>query len=275
MAVVTASLPALDETRDAFDGVAHDYDRTNAANSTLREMRRRVLETIEPYIAPRSRVLDLGCGPGADAEVLARSGCSVVAIDWSPAMVDEARRRISAAGLTARVQVLRTGIHELDSLPRGVFDLAFSNFGPLNCVPSLSEAARFLAERLRPGGVFVASVIGRVCPWEIALYLSRGNVDRAWLRFSKGFVPVSLNGRTVWTRYYSALEFARVFSEAGFRQLSVRTLGLFVPPPYMDAFVTRHPRVVGALQRIEDRVAGWPVLRGWGDHFLVVLERRR
>src|SRR5262245_65027685 len=85
MAVVTSPVPALDDTRDAFDGVANDYDRSNAANPTLQAMRRRVLETIGTNVRPGSRILDLGCGPGADAETLARAGYSVVAIDWSPA----------------------------------------------------------------------------------------------------------------------------------------------------------------------------------------------
>jgi hypothetical protein len=31
---------------------------------------------------------------------------------------------------------------------------------------------------------------------------------------------------------------------------------------------------VARLQVIEDRVAGWPGVRAWGDHFLVVMERR-
>jgi SAM-dependent methyltransferase len=275
LAVVTSPIPALDDTRDAFDGVADDYDRTNAGNPTLLAIRHRVLGTITTHVPPRSRVLDLGCGPGADAETLARAGYSVVAIDWSPAMVDAARRRISVAGLAARVQVLRTGIHELDSLPREAFDAAYSNFGSLNCVPSLADAARLLAERLRPGGVFVASVIGRICPWEIALFLCRGDLDRVRVRFARDFVPVPLNGRRVWTRYYGAPELERAFSSAGFHRLSLRALGLVVPPPYMEAFVARHPRFVRALQRFEDSVAGWPVIRGWGDHFLIVLERAR
>ena len=95
------------------------------------------------------------------------------------------------------------------------------------------------------------------------------------MRFSGAFVAVPLNGRTVWTRYYSASEFERAFSAAGFARLSLQALALFAPPPYMEAFAARHPRFVGALQRVEDRVARWPVLRGWGDHFLIVLERRQ
>jgi hypothetical protein len=41
----------------------------------------------------------------------------------------------------------------------------------------------------------------------------------------------------------------------------------------MDAFAQRHPRAVATLQALEDRVARWPGLRGWGDHFLIVMQR--
>jgi len=41
----------------------------------------------------------------------------------------------------------------------------------------------------------------------------------------------------------------------------------------MEAFALRHPRAVAMLQGLEDRVAGWPGLRRWGDHFLIVMQR--
>jgi len=84
---------------------------------------------------------------------------------------------------------------------------------------------------------------------------------------------VPLEGRTVWTRYYTPAAFAGIFAAAGFTPASLRTLGLFVPPPYLDAFASRHPHLVSALQRVEDRVGGWPGIRAWGDHFLIVLRK--
>ena len=57
---------------------------------------------------------------------------------------------------------------------RGIRCAPTSNFGPLNCVANLPTRRAPSPERLRPGGVLVASVIGRVCPWEIALYLREG-----------------------------------------------------------------------------------------------------
>lgn len=261
------------DTQRAFDGVAPDYDRSNRENPVLALMRRRVIDEIARTVPAGSHILDLGCGPGTDAATLGRSGFRVTAIDWSPAMVQEAGRRVRDAGIDDRVDVRQLGIHQLDRLPAGAYDAACSNFGPLNCVPSLGEAARLLAGRLKPGALFVASVMGRVCPWELALFASRGELARARVRFSRSFVPVPLNGRTVWTRYYTPAEFVLPFLDSGFDDVDQRALGLFVPPPYMQAFAERHPALIDRLARLDDRVGRWPLLRSWGDHFLVTLRR--
>jgi SAM-dependent methyltransferase len=264
---------ALLDTQRAFDGVASGYDRSNADNATLSKMRRRTLAAVSVRVPRGGRIIDLGCGPGADDETLARAGYRVTAIDWSSAMVEEARKRIARAGLQDRVDVHHLGIHQLDRLPPSSFDAAYSNLGPLNCVPSLADAARLIADRVRPGGVLVASVIGRICPWELALYGWRGDWARLRIRFARRLVAVPLDGRTVWTRYYTPGEFERPFSAAGFTHVSLRALGLFVPPPYMDRFTARHTSLTERLQRLEDRIGAWPGIRAWGDHFLLVLRK--
>jgi hypothetical protein len=74
-------------------------------------------------------------------------------------------------------------------------------------------------------------------------------------------------------RYHTPGTFERAFKAAGFARVSVRALGLFVPPPYMQAFADRHRPLVERLQRVDDMVGTYPVLRGFGDHFLVVLRK--
>ena len=270
---VVGAEQALVETQRAFDGVAAGYDRSNAENRTLCDMRARARQAVGAAVPPGSHLLDLGCGPGADATHFALRGYHVTAIDWSPAMVGEAQWRVDAAGLAREVDVRHLGIHELDRLAPARFDAAYSNFGPLNCVPDLLAAARLIGDRLRRGGVLVASVIGRVCPWEVALHLARGQWSRASVRFRGGLVPVPLDGRHVWTRYYTPGSFERIFTVAGFSRVSLRTLGLFVPPPYLQAFAGRHPALISALQRVDDRVGAWPGVRACGDHFLIVLRK--
>jgi SAM-dependent methyltransferase len=263
---------ALRDTRGAFDRVAPTYDRSNASNRTLCDMRARTLQLLEDLVPRGAHVLNLGCGPGTDEARLATQGYRVTAIDWSPAMVREARRRVASVAPAEQVVVEELGIHELDRLD-ATFDAALSNLGPLNCVPDLGVAARLIANRLRPGGVLVASVIGRVCPWELALYLWRGNLTRARVRFAADLVAVPLEGGTVWTRYYTPAAFERAFAAAGFTRVTLRTLGLFVPPPYMQAFSDRHRGLVDRLQQLEDVTGAWPGVRAWGDHFLIALRR--
>jgi SAM-dependent methyltransferase len=266
---------ALADTQRAFDGVAGGYDRSNAENPILCAMRARLHRALDTFVPAGAHLLDLGCGPGSDAAVLAARGYRITAIDWSRAMVEEAGRRVRDAGVADRVDIQHVGIHEIERLERAAppFDAAYSNFGPLNCVADLQAVARSVAARLKPGGVFVASVMGRVCPWEIALYASRGDLARIAIRFRRGLVPVPLAGRTVWTQYVSPREFERMCAAAGLVRVSLRALGLFVPPPYLQTFADRHPALVAALQRAEDRCGGWPVLRTLGDHFLIVLQK--
>lgn len=263
----------LVDTRLAFDSVADIYDGALGNNVLVQSIRARTLAPVTRSVVPPAAVLDLGCGTGIDAVTLAQQGYRVTAIDWSPEMVRRTRERAVQTGLDRVLTVRHLGIHELERLSATDFDAAYADLGSLNCVPDLAMAAQSIATRLRPGGTLVASVIGRVCPWELALYAVKGQWRRARLRATKGTVPVPLNGRTVWTSYYRPSEFRTAFERAGFRLDSLRGLGLLVPPPYMLAFAQRHPRAVAMLQALEDRVAGWPGLRQWGDHFLVVMRR--
>jgi 2-polyprenyl-3-methyl-5-hydroxy-6-metoxy-1,4-benzoquinol methylase len=261
------------DTQHAFDGVAATYHRSNVENRILAAMRERLWRAVERHVPAGSHLLDLGCGPGTDEEYFAAHGYRVTATDWSPAMVHEARLRVGASGLDAKVDVHHLGIQEIDRLAPATFDAACSNLGPLNCVPDLAAAARRIADRVRPGGMFIASVIGRMCPWEIALYASRRDWTRVRVRFARELTPVPLDGGTVWTRYYSPAVFERTFADAGFAPVERRALGLLVPPPYMLAFADRHPVLIRGLQQIEDVIGWWPGVRACGDHFLVVMRK--
>ncbi len=64
------------------------------------------------------------------------------------------------------------------------FDLVFSNFGGLNCLSlqQLSALAPHIDTALKPGGYFVAVVMGRFCWWETLYFLLKGKWASAFRR---------------------------------------------------------------------------------------------
>ncbi len=269
-------LPAaqLRDTQEAFDSVAADYDGPRGNNELIQEMRGEMWRQLDATFAPGSQLLDLGCGTGLDAVRLARQGHHVTATDWSQRMVERTADRAARESLTEHVRVVPVGAHELQCIGgREMFDGAYSNLGVLNCVPDLGAVADHCARLLKARGSLVFTVIGRICPWEIAHYALRWNWPRVRVRFATGMVPVRLNQRVVWTRYYSPHELYKSF-ERHFRLEHYRGLCVFAPPPYLTGVKRKHSRLYESLWRLDRRITSWPVLRGMGDHFLIVMSRR-
>jgi hypothetical protein len=77
----------------------------------------------------------------------------------------------------------------------------------------------------------------------------------------------------VWTHYYGPREFYRAF-ERHFSLEHHRGLCLFAPPPYLTWVREKHSASYDWLWRVDRRLSGWPLLRGMGDHFLMVMRKR-
>jgi SAM-dependent methyltransferase len=264
----------LSDTRDAFDSVAADYDGPRGNNDSIQDMRAEMWRWLDATYSPGSYLIDLGCGTGLDAVHLATRGIRVAATDWSPSMVRRTEERAAALGVADCVRATNLGAHELHQLPEtDAFDGAYSNLGPLNCVPDLGDVSRECARLLKPGGMLVFTVIGRYCPWELVHYLMRGRWARAKVRFARHVVPVGMNNHTIWTRYYTPREFYRAFSQH-FTLEHYRGLCVFAPPPYLTWIRKRYPRVHEQLWRVDRHVSGWPLIRAIGDHFLIIMRKR-
>ena len=261
------------DTGQAFDSVAADYDGPLGNNLLVQHMRSMLWQTVESLAPPGARLLDLGCGTGLDALHFAQQGYRVTAIDQSEAMVEQTSRRAQAPDAGRRLSASRLGIQELDRLAGEMFDVIYSDLGALNCLPDPDVLAQGCDRLLRYRGYLVFSVIGRYCPWELAYFGLRGDGGRAWVRFTRGQVPVSLNGHTVWTRYYTPREFYDHFGSR-FEWRACRAVNLFLPPPYLIGFAERHPSLLRLLAWFDEHAGGLPLLSQAGDHFLLVMRRR-
>ncbi|MEU5201066.1 class I SAM-dependent methyltransferase [Streptomyces scabiei] len=97
------------------------------------------------------RVLDVGCGEGADAVWLARGGWDVTALEVSGVALERAAGHARDAGLTIRW--VHAELAEA-ALPPGSFDLVSAQYPALLRTPD-SAAERALLAAVAPGGVLL------------------------------------------------------------------------------------------------------------------------
>jgi demethylmenaquinone methyltransferase / 2-methoxy-6-polyprenyl-1,4-benzoquinol methylase len=141
------------EVASMFDDVAKRYDRTNtilsAGNAVL--WRAATVRAVAPVAG--ERVLDIAAGTGTSSAALQRRGARVVAVDFSPGMVAEGRRKHD------KIEFI---VADAEALPFGdnEFDAVTISFGLRNISDpklALSEMYRVL----KPGGRLVICEFSR------------------------------------------------------------------------------------------------------------------
>lgn len=135
---------------DAGSDVARAYDRWSRRydddDNTTRDLDARVVRRSPLHLAG-ARVLELGCGTGKNSQWLAAQARELVALDFSPGMLDVARRRVRAAHVRfVEHDITRPWPVESASCDVVLGNLVLEHVRDLG--PIYAEAAR----ALRPGG---------------------------------------------------------------------------------------------------------------------------
>lgn len=258
-----------------FDSVAQEYDSTFSQTAVGRLLRERVWDHIRGTTSSRTTnmVLELNCGTGEDAIWMAKQGWQVLATDASPEMIAVARAKVAVELPENSIQFQTCPFAEIANLPEGDFDLIFSNFGGLNCIPpeDLQRLGNAVAQKLKPGGQFIAIVMSRFCWWETLYFLLKGKPREAFRRLRKKPVEARLDAKTtVPTWYYAPSEFQRHLHFTS-QKLTVIPVGLWLPPSYLNPFFEKRPRLLACLNFLEKKLApSWLAMTA--DHFLICLE---
>ena len=117
-----------------------------------------LVRVVEEGLLRPGRVLELGCGTGADALWLARQGFEVTAVDSSPTALERARTRAELAGVLARFVL--ADVFEF-AQEAGQFDLVYdAGFYHFIRRVDLERFLDMLWHVTRPGSFYLA-LVGR------------------------------------------------------------------------------------------------------------------
>lgn len=214
----------LKSGRPLEDRTAPDYGANESSATFIGAMCRGALPSADavadamlPHLPEGASLLDVGGGPGANAEAFVRRGARVTVFDL-PEVIGLMGERLAAAGIATASGDMRAG------LPDGPFDAVY--FGNTSHMYGPEENREFFTKMRRslvPGGLLV-----------VRDYL-RGRSEDAAL-FAVNMLLLTAGGGT-----YTAGQYEAWLTEAGFEGIEV------VPVP------GRSTHLVLARNRISDR----------------------
>lgn len=218
----------------AIDG-SYQYDALTKGRPPQRFWHRAKLAEAKRLLDPGKgeKVLDVGCGSGILAAMLARSsGASVLGIDINESAIRFARSRFRLPNLEYRIGL----VDDLD-IPEGTIDkIAF-----LEVIEHITEAQgrevlRDFHRLLRPGGTVVITTPNYLSPWPLV----------EWgLDFFR-LVPSLAGEQHVMA--YNRWTLDRVARRAGFHVVTYRTINLLAPWTSLVSW-----RVAKGLHKLETR----------------------
>jgi demethylmenaquinone methyltransferase / 2-methoxy-6-polyprenyl-1,4-benzoquinol methylase len=154
---------------ELFAPLGRTYDRYARLFSLGQDPRWRRFLVSRVQVGASDTVLDVATGTAAVAiELTRRTGCRVVGLDQSPEMLETGRRRVEAAGLEDRIELV-AGFAERLPFEDASFD-ALTFAGLIRYVDDPGATMRELARVVRPGGTIAMFEFG----------LPRGLARGAW-----------------------------------------------------------------------------------------------
>jgi SAM-dependent methyltransferase len=257
----------------AFDAIAPTFDLRFGPWQSVAAQRRAVRAALLQGFPAGGHVLELGGGTGEDAAFLAERGFEMLLTDPSPTMVGLAKAKLAPLGSQAEIaagEELEDFASSYLSASGALFDGAFSNFAPLNCVVDLEPVARGLARLLKPGAPAMLILFGTFCPGEMLTEVLRGRPHLALRRCKRSAAPARLAKCEFQIVYHRRAALLRAFSPWFVLEKRLG-IGVTVPPSAAEPWISRQPRLLAAMEGL-DRILARP-LAVLGDHVLYQFRR--
>ena len=252
----------------AFSKQSTQFDQIEEENEILKFMRERIHRRALKHLKKGDYLLELNCGTGIDATFFAMNGIRVKATDVASGMIEQTKKKTEKFNLQNMISAEQCSYTALNKLNEGPFDAVFSDFGGLNCVSDLSEVVTGIKSKLKKGGKVILVIMPPICPWEIALAL-KGSFKTAFRRLKKSGAESHVEGEHFTSWYFTPSQVAKAFGPE-FKIEALEGLGSLVPPPYLENFPKKFPRLFKALGKMEEKVSTLSPFNRWCDHFIIV-----
>ena len=194
-----------------FDVWSNFYRRT-IFGLELRRIQRQALDRLR--VVPGQRVLDLGCGPGDGAAMLAQRQVVAIGLDYSQGMLDAAKKEPNLRGRLTRGDAGRLPFKD------GAFDKIICT-NSFHHYPDHVASLREMRRVLRPGGLLVL-----VDPRKDNLF---------------GRMAIELFEERVFglkeVRIFSVDSWRELLRDAGFSDARIETGPIWQPVAWAEAFI--------------------------------------
>jgi SAM-dependent methyltransferase len=259
----------------AYGALAPRFDELQRQNAVLAHSARASLRLVTRAMAGTRVVLDIGCGTGREALILAAAGKTVVACDPSTELLEVLNRKAGENGLTGRIRTFPFAASRLGKLGVEVgphsFDGAYASFS-LSYEPTLAGLPETIWNLLRPGAPFLCSLYNRLCLTEILLgapFL----VPRRALRRLEGATRIPVDRYHVVVQSSTPAEVRRTF-EGYFALEGTWAIPAIVPPNYLDRLLQLAAPLRQRWEDLDLRLNGkWP-FRHLGSHTAYLFRAR-
>ncbi len=182
----------------------------------------RTLDRTKSYLQPTDRVLEMGCGSGSTALLLAPHVAHITATDLAPGMIEIANEKLAAESVdNVTFKVAEAQGHRTEN---AAYDAVLAH-NLLHLLPELDGALAHVSMLLKPGGLFIAKT---VCAPD------RGGFKYGVIRYVA--IPImQAVGKAPFVRFDTAEDLQKKLCNAGFEVVETGLQSGMLPSLYTVA----------------------------------------
>lgn len=253
----------------AFSRQSRVFDDLYKHNLLSEYMREKFRQEMLRHLDKDAHILELNCGTGMDTVFFASMGHKIMATDNARGMLLQLEEKVAELDLAHRIEVRQCDFERLDELRPHKFHHIYSNFSGLNCTNDLKKVLQSLGPLLHPGGKVSLVIMPKICPWENIMLL-KGKPRTAFRRLTKNGTLAHIEGLRFKTWYYNP-SYVIDALKSDFEVIALKGICITVPPPFIENFVERYPRLFSFLCKVDGALERFFPFTYCCDQYMITL----